>query len=102
MYKIEAEASDLLLGVFVKTPMRYKDIQEQLPDCDEGINRLLADGMLQQNKYGMYATEKGRGHLHEGGYRRLRRRAVIREVAFWVSLAAAIVTILGVVLSLVF
>ncbi len=101
MYKVEAEALDVLLMAFSKTPMPYCDIREQLPDCDEAIGRLLADGMLQQNKYGVYVTEKGRVHLHKGGYRRLRRKAIINEVAFWISLVASVVTILSVVFALV-
>lgn len=101
MYKVEAEALDVLLMAFSKTPMPYCDIREQLPDCDEAIGRLLADGMLQQNKYGVYVTEKGRIHLHKGGYRRMRRKTVINEVAFWISLVASVVTILNVVFALV-
>lgn len=95
-----ASVLDATLVLFDCSPMLNSDFYAlELPNGDEVLGFLLSEGMLEQNKYCIHITPKGRSHLYEGGYRRLWWKRLFKTIAAIVTFLAALATIVNVLFS---
>lgn len=96
----EASVLDCTLELLDAAPISNREFHAlELPNGDEVLGFLLSEGMLEQNKYGIHITPKGRSHLYEGGYRRLWWKRLFKTIAAIVTFLAALATIVNVLFS---